>query len=119
MDRFDRLRLADAFETKEYEKGDVIVKQGEKGDQFFVIEEGEAVVTKDGAVVNSLKPGSYFGELAVLYQTPRAATVTVQSPKLKVAVLDADAFNRLMPDRVRTALREFAVAEYKISLPSK
>jgi cAMP-dependent protein kinase regulator len=111
MDRFDRLRLADAFEAREYAQGDEIVREGEKGDTFFVIEEGEARVVRGGKVVNHLKPGSYFGEVAVLTQQPRLATVIAASSRLRVAVLDSDAFNRLMPDRVRSVLQA-AVGHY-------
>jgi cAMP-dependent protein kinase regulator len=112
MDEYDIQRLADAFEQREYKQGDVVVRQGERGDTFFVIEDGEAVFTVDGAVVGRGSVGKYFGELALLNATPRAATVTAASARLKVAVLDADAFNRLIPDAVRAALRAAAPQLY-------
>lgn len=118
MDEYSRLRLADAFETREFKAGEVIVKEGDKGDSFFVIEDGTAVVTKNGTEVNQLTAGNYFGELAIIFESPRAATVTATST-LRAAMLDADAFNRLMPEGLRTALQQ-AAREYKLyKTPSK
>ncbi|KAA1466257.1 camp-dependent protein kinase regulatory subunit [Dentipellis sp. KUC8613] len=107
----ERSKIADALESKVYEDGEVIVRQGEMGDTFFFVEEGEATVTQtqqgeDGEVVEvmvgHLIKGDYFGELSLLRLAPRAATVSAidrgqtNSPKLKVAALDAQAFTRLL-----------------------
>jgi cAMP-dependent protein kinase regulator len=129
MDRFDRMRLADAFEEQEFEAGEDVVREGDVGDSFFVIERGEARVVRAGVEVNVLRvrvrpapsrqpltrcpvaqPGSYFGEVAMLRRQPRLATVTALTP-LRVARLDADAFQRLIPDRVRGDL-EAAADQY-------
>ncbi|KAI6130522.1 camp-dependent protein kinase regulatory subunit [Pisolithus croceorrhizus] len=78
-----------------------VVSQGDMGDTFFFIEEGEAIVTKTQEL-GHLKKGDYFGELSLLRLEPRAATVSAVTrsdptrPKLKVAALDAHAFTRLL-----------------------
>jgi len=87
------------------------VRQGEMGDTFFFVEEGEAIATQtkqddNGDTreikVGHLKKGDYFGELSLLRLAPRAATVSAihredpSIPKLKVAALDAPAFTRLL-----------------------
>ncbi|KAH7879601.1 cyclic nucleotide-binding-like protein [Lentinula edodes] len=108
----ERSKIADALVSRVYEDGEQVVRQGEVGDTFFFVEEGEAVVRKrvgngdEVVVVGKLVKGDYFGELSLLRLAPRAATVeavvrpTVDAkkigPKLKVAALDAPAFTRLL-----------------------
>ncbi|KAJ7638679.1 cyclic nucleotide-binding-like protein [Roridomyces roridus] len=111
LDASERSKIADALVSKVYMDGEAVVRQGEMGDTFFFVEEGEAIATKtqqddNGDVreieVNRLKKGDYFGELSLLRLAPRAATVSAihredpSAPKLKVAALDAPAFTRLL-----------------------
>ena len=69
-------RLRDASATA----GQVIVRQDEMGDSFYLIDSGEVEVTIDGFAVTRLGPGSGFGEKALLRDTPRSATVTALGP---------------------------------------
>ncbi|CAL1701477.1 unnamed protein product [Somion occarium] len=107
----ERSKIADALVSKAYGDGEAVVKQGEMGDTFFFIEDGEAIVTKsytdeNGQLrefkVGHLRKGDYFGELSLLRLEPRAATVSAinrtdpAQSKLKVAALDAHAFTRLL-----------------------
>ena len=59
--------------------GKVLAQQGEFGDQFFVIEQGSAEVVRDGDRVGELGPGDFFGEMALLDEDRRTATVTATS----------------------------------------
>jgi len=95
MDAYQRSQVADALQAKEYKDGDAMVKEGEDGDEFFLLEEGEAFATKNGQQVMSYKAGDYFGELALLRNQPRAATVTAKGTS-KVVVLQRAAFKRLL-----------------------
>lgn len=94
---YERSKIADALESLTYYPGDTIIKQGDPGDNFYIIESGEAAVVKHGIqeVVNKLGKGDYFGELALLNDAPRAATVRAIT-KMKVATLGKDGFQRLL-----------------------
>ncbi|KAG8923929.1 hypothetical protein FRC02_010794 [Tulasnella sp. 418] len=99
----ERAKLADVLQPREFEEGDTVVKEGEVGREFYIIEEGEAIAYKKideerEEPVMEMKRGDYFGELALLHRAPRAATVRAKpgSGKLKVATLDGDAFTRLL-----------------------
>ena len=59
--------------------GDVIIQQGDEGDNFYIIDQGSVDIYVNGARVVSLSEGASFGELALIYGTPRAATVMAGS----------------------------------------
>jgi cAMP-dependent protein kinase regulator len=96
MDAYERSQLADALKVEEFDKvGAVIVSQGEEGKKFYIIENGEAVATKNGVQVMSYAPGDYFGELALIRNQPRAATVTTKT-SCKLLSIDSGSFKRLL-----------------------
>lgn len=101
MSAYDRIKLADALRTEEFQDGEYIVRQGEPGDVFYLIEEGSAVAMKlfegktEAQEVETYKAGDYFGELALLTGEPRAASVVAKS-YCKVATLDRKSFKRLL-----------------------
>jgi CRP-like cAMP-binding protein len=85
-------------ETAPLQDGTELITEGEPGDAFFLILDGKAEVRKGGKVVAEVGPGDYFGELALLDDEPRSATVVAQGD-VTVAVLGVRMF--------RTILREF------------
>ena len=69
LSRPERAAIADALNPSEFSAGEVIVREFEHGDVFYLIEEGEVKCTKessDGEVCRRLGPGDYFGEVALL-----------------------------------------------------
>lgn len=72
-------RLALALIRVEAAPGDVVIREGDEGDRFYVIESGTVEVTKDGRHVADLGPGDFVGEIALLRDVPRQATVTATS----------------------------------------
>ncbi|OMJ68767.1 hypothetical protein SteCoe_33687 [Stentor coeruleus] len=101
MDPYERSQLADAFVTSKYSQGEFVIREGEEGNNFYIVEEGEAIATKTihaghGAEeVKRYKPGDYFGELALLKGQPRAANVLALHT-LKCVSLDRHSFKRLL-----------------------
>ncbi|CAF0722610.1 unnamed protein product [Adineta steineri] len=101
LDQWERLTVADALETVQFNDNDTIVTQGEKGNDFFIIVEGTAIVYQkpsddEAAVeVSKLGPSDYFGEIALLFDRPRAATVKAKGP-LKCVKLDRGRFERVL-----------------------
>jgi len=75
-------KLYSVFEKVQVEKGDIVIKQGDQGDKFYVVDKGSYEVTvrgEDGiihVVMTYTEGGSSFGELSLMYGKPRAATVT-------------------------------------------
>jgi cAMP-dependent protein kinase regulator len=72
--------------------GRTLCTEGEPGQEFFVVEEGEAAVTVGGSPVATLRAGDFFGELALLDGQARAATVT-STTEMQVLVLTASEFD--------------------------
>ena len=101
MDPYERSQLADALVSKKFEVGAFVIREGEEGNDFFIIEEGEAVATKtihQGHAAEEVKKyaaGDYFGELSLLKGQPRAANVIASSP-VKCVSLDRYSFKRLL-----------------------
>jgi CRP-like cAMP-binding protein len=69
--------------------GKVLVKQGDLGEELFVIESGTADVVRDGERINVLGPGDFFGEMALLEEDRRNATVTATTPMAVIVMTRA------------------------------
>jgi hypothetical protein len=82
--------LADAGQVRPYEAGDVVVRQGDPGSEFFVIASGWVRVDVGGEPVGDLGPGDGFGEIALLRQSPRTATVTATTQLRALVVSQRD-----------------------------
>jgi CRP-like cAMP-binding protein len=77
LDRKELTRLAKDFSERDYPAGSTIVREGEeRGVGFFIVAEGEGVVTVGGKEVSRLKPGDHFGAVALISDRVRTATVT-------------------------------------------
>ena len=68
--------LASELQSATYEPGDVIIREGEPGERFYIIASGQARATKDGKQLSEMGAGDSFGEIALLRRIPRTATVT-------------------------------------------
>jgi CRP-like cAMP-binding protein len=88
----DIARLAERLDIQ---AGEVILREGRRGRELFIILEGTVTVSRDGRVVNVLDEGDYFGELAAIEDQPRSATVTANTD-LKVLIIGPRELDALM-----------------------
>jgi CRP-like cAMP-binding protein len=110
LSRDELKELAKASEDLEVSEGKVLCREGETAQEFFVIVDGEVDVTRDGDRISTLSDGDFFGEIALLEDIPRTATVTAKTP-LRFFVLTRQAFWSLIdrqPEVERKILRALA-----------
>jgi MFS family permease len=84
-------RLASRLARLEFPAGAVIAAEGDPGDRFYLLAEGEVEVRTGARVLNMLVPGDFFGEIALLRDVPRTATVAAITP-VTVYALDREEF---------------------------
>jgi CRP-like cAMP-binding protein len=68
-------RLAKVMRERTFAEGETVTAEGQSGVGFFVIEDGNATVSLKGEIVRTLDPGDYFGEIALIDEGPRSATI--------------------------------------------
>ncbi|XP_076469393.1 cAMP-dependent protein kinase type II-beta regulatory subunit-like isoform X2 [Babylonia areolata] len=103
LDLYERMNVADALQTRSFEDGQQIIKQGDTADVMYFVESGQvriAMVNKNDPSAGEkdltvVEKGGYFGELALVTHQPRAASAYAQGT-VRCAVLDVQAFERLM-----------------------
>jgi CRP/FNR family transcriptional regulator, cyclic AMP receptor protein len=98
------VKLADEIDLRE---GKEMTREGSPGREFFVLLEGTADVKKNSRKVNTLGPGDFFGEIALVSHAPRTATVIATSPVRALVITDRS-FRRLLDDspQVKTKVME-------------
>jgi len=79
LDAKERERIASSMKQRTFQAGDTVTTEGQGGVGFFVIEDGVALVSVGGDERRRLGPGDYFGEVALLNQSVRTATITAES----------------------------------------
>lgn len=79
LDKKERERIAASMKQRTFNAGETVTSEGSSGVGFFVIEAGEATVTVGGEERRRLGPGDYFGEVALLNESARTATITAES----------------------------------------
>jgi CRP/FNR family transcriptional regulator, cyclic AMP receptor protein len=90
-------KLASVAQERRVPSGTVLTKEGESGDEFYVVAEGMAEASIKGHKVGSIAAGSFFGELSLLDQGPRTATVTAELPT-RLVVINAHDFGKVLDD---------------------
>jgi CRP-like cAMP-binding protein len=80
LDKRELQGLVSSMKERRFEEGNTIAVEGQTGVGFFIIEEGEATISVKGEELNTLGPGDYFGEVALIDDGARTATITAKSP---------------------------------------
>jgi CRP-like cAMP-binding protein len=110
LSRKELVRLERVCEDLEVEPGKVLCKEGEIGHEFFVIVDGKVQVTRQGRRVATQGGGDFLGEIALVTEMPRTATVTAETP-VRLFVLTRREFHAVLdqnPKVERKVLRALA-----------
>lgn len=99
MDDYERSQISEAFKDAKFKAGDCIIKEGDEGRDLFFLVDGQCFAQKniDGSLkeVKDYKTGDYFGELALLRNEPRAASIIARTDVSTVSI-DRHAFKRML-----------------------
>lgn len=95
LDEDEQKEIYDAMDPVKKSAGDNIIIQGEDGDNFYVINNGDVDVFVNGQKVTSISEGGSFGELALIYNQPRAATVVAHTD-VSLWAIDRDTYRRIL-----------------------
>ena len=79
LNRRELEKIARLFKVRRFPEGETVVKEGSGGAAFFLIESGTATVSVEGKQRGTLEPGDYFGEIALIDEGARLATITATS----------------------------------------
>lgn len=97
-------KLARAALPETVSAGTIVVAQGDRGDMFYVVLRGSFEVSADGEFVRTIGPGDFFGEIALLRESPRTATVSATTEATVLAISRMDFLSAVLgnPDSART-----------------
>lgn len=95
LDDSEKSDIFDAMQPFNYKSDDTIIQQGEEGDFFYIIDQGEVEVYVNNKLVTSISDGGSFGELALIYGTPRAATIKAKT-ECKLWAIDRKVIERYL-----------------------
>ena len=109
-------------ESLQFAAGDAVVRQGDPADRFYIITQGEVTVTRQDKAgrevqVATLGPGQFFGEIGLLADSPRNATVAARTP-IEVLALDRETFRRVAESSEGTAEDLAKVARERLAVAS-
>lgn len=99
LDSYERMTLADALLPRTFSDGECIIREGDEADGMYFVENGTVRITivkdsRESEIAHAGK-GKYFGEMALVEQAPRSASVYAVG-KVKVAFLERESFERLL-----------------------
>ncbi|CAD8182738.1 unnamed protein product [Paramecium pentaurelia] len=95
IDSYEKTQICDGLKEQHFKAQDYIIKEGEEGNKFYIVVKGTLIALKQNEEVLRYQSGDYFGELALLNQVPRQATIQAETDSI-VVYLDYQAFIRLI-----------------------
>ncbi len=96
--------IATRVEELDLPKDKILCTQGESGSEFFVLLSGSAEVRRDGKALRTMKPGDFFGEIALVDNGPRTATVVATAP-VRCLVLSVSQFQDVLHQNAEIAVK--------------
>jgi CRP/FNR family transcriptional regulator, cyclic AMP receptor protein len=97
-------QIAMVADELDFQSGKTLIKEGAPGREFFVLVDGTVEVSREGRTIDTAGPGDFFGEMALLTEQPRNATVTTTS-KVDVLILTSRSFRSLVEHNPLIALK--------------
>jgi CRP-like cAMP-binding protein len=104
LSKAELTRVASIADEIDLPEGKVLTRQGDRGREFFVLLEGEAEVRRNGRKLATRRAGEFFGEIALVSDRPRIATVTATTAVRALVIRDAD-FRALISGTPQIALK--------------
>lgn len=95
LDENERSDIFDAMSLVKHSAGEIVIQQGDEGDNFYIIDSGEVDVFVSDEYVSTIGEGGSFGELALIYGTPRAATIKSRTD-VKLWAIDRVTYRRIL-----------------------
>jgi serine/threonine protein phosphatase PrpC/CRP-like cAMP-binding protein len=89
------LRVMQSVEVRQFDNAQAIIREGEKGDELFIVLSGTVNIVRDGATLTRLGAGEHFGEMALIRAAPRSATVVSDGPSELIVIRRSDFFEIL------------------------
>lgn len=89
------LRVMQSVEVRHFEDGEVVLREGDRGDEFFMVLSGKVTVSRGGETLTRLGIGEHFGEMALIRAVPRSATVTSEGMTELIVIRRSDFFEIL------------------------
>ncbi|MFO7572011.1 MAG: cyclic nucleotide-binding domain-containing protein [Gaiellaceae bacterium] len=102
-------QVASIADEIDFTAGKTLIREGEPGREFFILLDGSAEVTRKGKSLATLRGGAFFGEIALLCDVPRVATVTTTSPTRALVITDRE-FRSLVKRTPEIALKVLEAA---------
>ena len=118
LSRKELSQLARVSEDMEIPEGATLTREGEIGHEFFVIIEGDTQVKRKGRSIGTRGAGDFIGEIALIEQIPRTATVTAKTP-LRVFVLTSKDFHHLLEQNPRVERKVLRTLAKRVAELSK
>lgn len=121
LDDKEKQIVCDAMEEKKCFKNEVVIKEGDEGDSLYVVGSGTLSCTKifkgntEPTFLKRFEPGEAFGELALLYNAPRAATIFSDDESI-IYALDRQTFNHIVKDAAIRKREKYEAFLKKVSL---
>jgi CRP/FNR family transcriptional regulator, cyclic AMP receptor protein len=104
LSKAELAKVASIADEIDLPEGKVLTRQGDRGREFFVLLDGEAEVWRSGKKLATRRAGEFFGEIALICDRPRVATVTATTPLRALVIRDTD-FRTLMKGTPQIALK--------------
>ena len=95
LDQRELLRVMQVADTRSFGATEVLIREGERGDELYIVLSGKVVVSRGGATLTHLGQGQNFGEMALIRSVPRSATVVAEEPSEMLVIRRSDFFELL------------------------